>query len=250
VTRGRVEDVGVATAAFRWRQDGVVCETVCTAAAKHEGINAHSHVASLRLDAFPNKHASAVQAVHRTWFGTDLVACNIRSKAEFRIVFVIGGGKYTCTQVRCTVSRYISVREVLQVRTVLGIQDNCKDIPLVASGLSGTQQIGIWKLVSSVDLENFASRHRLFGRFVKWKIKNFDLCHFSRKGTYNMLRTYAMYLQGPESEDCPPCIVFLSRSRFVPSGTAGISPKKQSLPNTLFRTVLSLDTVAHNSLCS
>lgn len=93
MTRGRVQDIGAATAAVGRRQDGVVCETVCTAAAEHKGVDAHSHVASLRLDALPNKHASSVQAVYRTWFRADLVACNIRGRAEFRIVFVIGGEK-------------------------------------------------------------------------------------------------------------------------------------------------------------
>jgi len=74
VTRRRVQNVGVDTAAVGGRQDGVVCEIVCAAAAEHKGVDAHSHVASLRLDALPDKHASAVQAVYRTWFGADLVA--------------------------------------------------------------------------------------------------------------------------------------------------------------------------------
>ena len=74
----------MATAAVGGRQDGVVCEIVCAAAAEHKGVNAHPHVASLRLDALPDKHACAVQAVYRTWFRADLVAWNVRGRAEFK----------------------------------------------------------------------------------------------------------------------------------------------------------------------
>lgn len=77
MNRGRVQDVGMATADVGGRQDGVVCQIVCAAAAEHKGVNAHSHVASLRLDALPNKHTRPVQAVYRTWFGADLVACKV-----------------------------------------------------------------------------------------------------------------------------------------------------------------------------
>lgn len=56
------------------RQDGVLCDIVCAAAAEHEGVHAHSHMASLRLDALPNKHACAFQAVYRTRLWADLVA--------------------------------------------------------------------------------------------------------------------------------------------------------------------------------
>lgn len=120
MTRGRVQDVGVATAAVGGRQDGVVCEIVRAAAAEHKGVNAHSHVASLRLDALPDKHARAVQAIYRTWFGADLVAWNVRGRTEFRIVFVIRMEKCTCTPV----ARYMVVREVVQVGTVLAFQED------------------------------------------------------------------------------------------------------------------------------
>jgi hypothetical protein len=86
VTRGRVQDVRVAVASRR--KDGVLCEIVRAAAAEHEGVHAHSHVASLRLDALPHEHACAVQAVHRTRLRTDLVACNIMGTANFRIAFL------------------------------------------------------------------------------------------------------------------------------------------------------------------
>lgn len=104
MTRGRVQDVGVATADVGGRQDGVVCEIVCAAAAEHEGVYAHSHVASLRLDALPDKHTRTVQSVYRTWFGADLVAWNVRGSEEFRIVFVIGMERCTCTPAEYTVS--------------------------------------------------------------------------------------------------------------------------------------------------
>jgi hypothetical protein len=89
VTRGRVQDVGVATAAACRCQDGVLCEIVCTAAAEHEGVYAHPHVTSLRLDALPHKHACAIQAIYRTWLRADLVACNIMSTGNVEsIVFL------------------------------------------------------------------------------------------------------------------------------------------------------------------
>ena len=93
----------MATAVVGGRQDGVVCEAVCAAAAEHKGINAHSHVASLRLDALPYKHARTVQAIYRTWFRADLVAWNVRGRAEFRNVFLIGMGKIHLHPVEYTV---------------------------------------------------------------------------------------------------------------------------------------------------
>jgi hypothetical protein len=108
----------VATAEVCGRQDGVVCEIVCAAAAEHKRVDAHSHVASLRLDTLPNKHTRSVQAVHRTWLRADLVAWNVRGRAEFRIVFVIGLERHTYTLAEYTVCRYILLRKVVQVGTV------------------------------------------------------------------------------------------------------------------------------------
>lgn len=111
----------MATAAIGRRQDGVVCETVCAAAAEHKGVNAHSHVLPLRLDALPNKHAGAVQAVYRAWLWADLVACNNRT-----VVSYLGVGSYTCTPVECLVAR-----KVVLDTTVTGIgEENWKDLPV------------------------------------------------------------------------------------------------------------------------
>ena len=140
MTRGRVQDVGVATAAVGGRQDGVVCEIVCAAAAEHEGVNAHSHVASLRLDALPDKHARAFQAVYRTWFRADLVAWNIRGREELRIVFVIGMKRYTCTPVEYTVCRYVLVGKVVQFGTAFAFEeDEWKEMQIVTAVLPGGQ---------------------------------------------------------------------------------------------------------------
>ena len=57
-------------------------------------------------------------------------------------------------------------------------------MPLVASVLPGTQQVRIYKFVSSVDLENFASRHLLFRRLIKLKIKNLTCATFLVKVRY------------------------------------------------------------------
>lgn len=150
MTRGRVQDVGVATAAVGGRQDGVVCEIVCAAAAEHKGVNAHSHVASLRLDAFPDKHARAVHAVYRTWFRADLVAWNVRGRAEFRFVFVIGMERYTCTLVERTFCRYMLVRKVVQVGTVFAFEeDKWKEMQIVTAVLPGRQQFGYVQVLSA-----------------------------------------------------------------------------------------------------
>lgn len=89
MTRGRVQYVGMVAGATGRGQDGVLCDIVCAAAAEHKGVHAHPHMASLRLDALPNKHACAVQAVYGTWLWADLVACKIESTANFRIIFLI-----------------------------------------------------------------------------------------------------------------------------------------------------------------
>lgn len=89
MTRGGVQYVGMEAGATGRGQDGVLCDIVCAAAAEHEGVHAHPHMASLRLDALPNKHTCAVQAVYGTRLWADLVACKIESAANFRIIFLI-----------------------------------------------------------------------------------------------------------------------------------------------------------------
>jgi len=151
VTRGRVQDVGVATATVGGRQDGVVCEIVCAAAAEHKGVNAHSHVASLRLDALPDKHARAFQAVYRTWFRADLVAWNVRGRTELRIVFVIGMERYeyTCTSVEYTVGRYMLVRRVVQVGAVFACEeDKWQEMHIVTAVLPGGHQFVMCKIMT------------------------------------------------------------------------------------------------------
>lgn len=75
------------------------------------------------------------------------------------------------------------MRKVVEVRTVIGIQeDKWKDMPLVASVLPGTQQVRICKFVSSVDLENYIAASSV-QKIDKMENKKLDLCHFSRKGT-------------------------------------------------------------------
>lgn len=108
MTRGRVQYIGLVTAATGRRQDGVLRDIVCAAAAEHEGVHTHSHMASFRLDTLPNKHACAVQTVHRTRLWADFVACNIKNTTDFRITCLSRRTMQTHIPQKCVIFKCVS----------------------------------------------------------------------------------------------------------------------------------------------